>query len=203
MPLGSSAAYPNLSPALMHNLCAVRLTFALYMYDRLLPQPAHYNRTVKSAMSVPCSRYQRCCCTCGRERAKPAAQGGEYGCWVGGGSFTQVFSSQVRPQEAALMLGIPHVHGWRWMRLLLVLGACLEMCARKSCTRKVCCGGRPCNKIYWKFVFKDSCPGCEQDAAYGGWDGARTNAEGILHSHDGKLWINLPGQTTLVFKQEV
>ena len=69
---------------------------------------------------------------------------------------------------------------------------------------KVCLRvGRPCNKIYCNFVHRDSCPGCEQDAAYGGWDGARTNAEGILHSHDGKLWINLPGQTTLVFKQEV
>jgi hypothetical protein len=41
-----------------------------------------------------------------------------------------------------------------------------------------------------------------QDAAYGGWEGARTNAEGVLHSHDGKLWINMPGQTTLVFRQE-
>ncbi|KAK9822655.1 hypothetical protein WJX81_004831 [Elliptochloris bilobata] len=61
-------------------------------------------------------------------------QGGEYGCWVGGGSFTEVFSSQ--------------------------------------------------------------------DAAYGGWEGVRTNAGGVLHSHDSKLWINLPGQTTLVFKQE-
>lgn len=42
-----------------------------------------------------------------------------------------------------------------------------------------------------------------QDAAYGGWEGVRTNAEGVLHAHDGKLWINVPGQTTLVFKQEV
>ena len=41
-----------------------------------------------------------------------------------------------------------------------------------------------------------------QDAAYGGWEGMRTNTEGVLHSHDGKLWVNLPGQTTLVFQQE-
>ena len=40
------------------------------------------------------------------------------------------------------MLGIPHVHGCRCMRLLLVLGACLEMCARKSCTRKTMLAGR-------------------------------------------------------------
>mmetsp|Transcript_3793 Transcript_3793/g.10743 ORF Transcript_3793/g.10743 Transcript_3793/m.10743 type:complete len:283 (-) Transcript_3793:353-1201(-) len=60
-------------------------------------------------------------------------QEGNYGCWVGGGDFQQVYSSQ--------------------------------------------------------------------DVAYGGWDGAKTNDAGITKSYDGKLWLNLPGQCTLIFAQ--
>jgi len=41
---------------------------------------------------------------------------------------------------------------------------------------------------------------CSSDAAYGGWEAARSN-EGELNAVDGKLWINVPSQTTLVFRQ--
>ena len=51
-------------------------------------------------------------------------------------------------------------------------------------------------------IYANDCTCALQDAAYGGWEGVRTNIEGVLHSHDGKLWVNLPGQTTLVFTQE-
>jgi len=60
-------------------------------------------------------------------------QKGEYGVWVGGGSFEEVFSSQ--------------------------------------------------------------------DERFGGWEGVKSNAGETKPSYDGKLWINLPGQCTLVFKQ--
>jgi len=60
-------------------------------------------------------------------------QEGNYGCWVGGGSFNEVYSSH--------------------------------------------------------------------DPAFGGWDGVMTNGGETKHSHDGKLWLNLPGQCTLIFEQ--
>ncbi len=40
-----------------------------------------------------------------------------------------------------------------------------------------------------------------QDPEFGGWDGWKGNGErGVLHTHDGKLWINLPPNAALVFK---
>jgi 1,4-alpha-glucan branching enzyme len=42
---------------------------------------------------------------------------------------------------------------------------------------------------------------CSSEARYGGWEGTKSNEGGVLNSVDGKLWINLAGQTTLVFKQ--
>ena len=61
-------------------------------------------------------------------------QANDYGCWVGGGTFIQLYSSH--------------------------------------------------------------------DPAFGGWDGVKTNDGGaLLVSQDGKLWLNLPGQCTLIIKQ--
>ena len=40
-----------------------------------------------------------------------------------------------------------------------------------------------------------------QDVKYGGWEGLKDNSGEIKHSHDGRLWLNLPGQCTLVFRQ--
>jgi 1,4-alpha-glucan branching enzyme len=39
-----------------------------------------------------------------------------------------------------------------------------------------------------------------QDVKYGGWDGWVHNV-GQLSSHDGKLWLNIPGQCTMFFLQ--
>jgi 1,4-alpha-glucan branching enzyme len=39
-----------------------------------------------------------------------------------------------------------------------------------------------------------------QAAEYGGCADWKTN-KGILKSHEGKLWLNIPGQCTLVFKE--
>ena len=38
-----------------------------------------------------------------------------------------------------------------------------------------------------------------QDPLFGGWAELKTNDE--VQTHDGKMWINLPGQCTLVFEQ--
>lgn len=42
---------------------------------------------------------------------------------------------------------------------------------------------------------------CSQTPELGGWEGTVSNAGEPKPSHDGKLWINLPPQCTLVFKQ--
>jgi hypothetical protein len=60
-------------------------------------------------------------------------QSGDYGCWVGGGTFEEVYNSH--------------------------------------------------------------------DPEFGGWDGVKTNGGGPKPSYDGKLWLNLPGQCTLIFQQ--
>lgn len=59
--------------------------------------------------------------------------GGDYGAWVGGGSFRRIFSSQA--------------------------------------------------------------------AAYGGSEPEEAGGDEIVHSHDGKLWLAIPGQSTLVFEE--
>mmetsp|Transcript_17726 Transcript_17726/g.38442 ORF Transcript_17726/g.38442 Transcript_17726/m.38442 type:complete len:129 (+) Transcript_17726:1025-1411(+) len=38
-----------------------------------------------------------------------------------------------------------------------------------------------------------------QSAAYGGWDGWKTNDE--VSAHDGRIYISLPEQCTLIFEQ--
>ena len=42
---------------------------------------------------------------------------------------------------------------------------------------------------------------CSADPQFGGWEGVKSNGDGLLHSPDGKLYINLPAQATLIFKQ--
>jgi 1,4-alpha-glucan branching enzyme len=59
-------------------------------------------------------------------------QEGQYGCWVGGGSFEEIYSSH--------------------------------------------------------------------DPVFGGWD-VKTNGGGVKHSHEGKLYLNVPPQCCLIFKQ--
>ena len=39
------------------------------------------------------------------------------------------------------------------------------------------------------------------DSTFGGWEGVRTNGGGPKLLYDGKLWLNLPGQCTLMFQQ--
>ena len=40
-----------------------------------------------------------------------------------------------------------------------------------------------------------------QDPQFGGWGELRTNVGGTVNTHDGKMYISLPQQCTLVFEQ--
>ena len=43
---------------------------------------------------------------------------------------------------------------------------------------------------------------CSQSTDYGGWEGWVSNKErGVVYDHDGKLYINVPPQCCLVFRQ--
>jgi len=108
-------------------------------------------------------------------------QGGEYGCWVGGGSFTEVFSSQAR--AVARTPDAPYSPNTSHNSRRHESSPALHRPRQARASRAWAAAGA-------------------QGAAYGGWEGARTNAGGVLRAHDGKLWINVPGQTTLVFRQE-
>jgi hypothetical protein len=36
---------------------------------------------------------------------------------------------------------------------------------------------------------------------FGGWEGALTNGGGVKETYDGKMWMNLPGQCCLIYRQ--
>ena len=38
-----------------------------------------------------------------------------------------------------------------------------------------------------------------QDVAYGGWEGWKSNKGRVVNVHEGKAWISIPEQCTLVF----
>lgn len=59
------------------------------------------------------------------------------------------------------------------------------------------CPTLPCHIPYTLYAQVYS----SHDPAFGGWDGVKTNDGRPMVSHEGKLWLNLPGQSTLVFRQ--